>query len=182
VPTAASAFSGVPGVITALLAIVTVLVGLASFYYNSASATKKTRLESGLAAYRAAMAWRWLAESAIERRGGDVEDIRGRLMQTKENVAYYEAYMYGESQGLGALYHFFCEAISAACEPSITVALSEVPSGRTVESALQPRLDHSLYNEQRRAFLVELKRTASYYRVLRRLRLKKALAGTPDWL
>jgi hypothetical protein len=103
-------------------------------------------------------------------------------MQTKENVAYYEAYMYGESQGLGALYHFFCEAISAACEPSITVALSEVPSGPTVESALQPRLDHSLYNEQRRAFLVELKRTASYYRVLRSLRLKKALAETPDWL
>jgi len=181
VPIQASVLDGWLGIGALAVALLTALVGVLSFYFNSAHTSKQTLLQQGLDAYKAVVAWKVLLERAERIDKLDLDDIWMRLFDAREATAYHQAFMYGQSRHLGKKYHILSEVVRGAYEPAVIAILEPAEENRykatQADIGPQPAIDRA-----RRDYLAELKRSASYYRVLRNLRILRPFGDPPEWL
>lgn len=173
----ANVVAGVVALVAIILALVTAIIGALTYYFNFASTSKQTRLRCGIDAYRAAMRLRWLADGAGQSRKADPDHIRSCLQHIEEDVIYYRAYLYVESEPVADAYQRFTEALYNECRPIIT----NTPSTSNLASNTK-RQQHPLCEALRRDYLVEVRKTASFYRLLRSIRLVKPVREPPKWL
>lgn len=175
-----SILSGALGVVAVVVALITAIVGVLSFFVSTAGGNKQTRLQRGVDAYRAVLTWRRLWEQVQQPGDTKAVDLWDRLTAAREETAYHTAMLYGESQPLACKYHALTTAVRDAYEQEIVDVLTGTIDGKT----LRPKDPATTETEKttRQDYLAALKRGASFYRNLRRLHLREPLRDPPTWL
>jgi hypothetical protein len=180
----ASALGRTPEIAAAFIALLTAVIAVASLYIRSATERKDIRLKYALAAYRAVLGWQSLADRAS--RSSDTNELHARLFELEQEIAYHEAFIYGESQPLSEVYHAFTTAARAKYEPQLLHAIDQQP--------LPTQIFAEHYCKTRRDYLVAVKASASFYRPLRGIPVLRKLPfqrrnpkieprlPPPDWL
>lgn len=172
--------NGALAVAAIVLSVFTALVAGLSYFNVAAAGTKKAWLDRGLDAYAGLLSWRFLWERA-QAGHSDAESLWSQLFDARAATALHQAALYGESATLGDAYHRASRAAIETYEPAVLAVLAAGTEEETI-NATGIALDTSEAEAARRHYLTQLKRSASYYRVLRRWHSKWQLPDPPDWL
>jgi hypothetical protein len=122
----ASALSPIT-IVPIFVGALTLLLGALSLYVNTANAAKQARIGAVSDAYRAAIAWRDLADRVRLSRELDreaLDALRDDYVTTRNASEYHLVVLSGQSRTVTNRYFAFSEAIRGEYEPTIIAALT----------------------------------------------------------
>jgi hypothetical protein len=151
------------GIATIAVALAAALLTALSFYFNASQTWKQNRLNKGMAAYNAALAWQNLYDAAARGELTGAGALAARLRKVRTETEYHLVSLWGEAQEFGEPYHDYVDALREVYERPLLVALSSSEGGDRRGLPQVSNAELEKVDRARLVFLGKLKWMASSY-------------------